>query len=90
MKRTTLSIPADIIELFDSSTAQHRALAELAGRALDSEAAVLRALINIGRDAVRERLLEEQYNQAADNWSAEEEHWLAASERVTAELWREQ
>lgn len=90
-KRTTISLDDDdeqrIASVADADSVQHAVLVEIA-EALhiplprgDSEAAVIRALIQVGAHTVHERALERGYAQLAQMWDEVHDHDEARERR---------
>lgn len=95
MKRCTLNLPDTskeaslLAELLDSSTGAHQALALLApDLPLNSESAVLRALVHVAGRAIEQQALYEQYERAIDagEFDKESEAWHRAARRTTKRM----
>jgi hypothetical protein len=90
-KRLSLTLERgdeDVVEPFTHDSPERHALASLAGNeraeSLHSEAAILRALVRVGADAVRDRVLEQGYAEMADEHRQHDEERRALRERRLA------
>ena len=87
-KRTSLTLERadeEIVAPFTHDSAEREALSALdPGVNLDSEAAVLRALIRVGADAVRDMLLEAGYAQMAEEHRSHDAERQVLRQRRTA------
>ena len=95
MKRKTINFDhadtALVGPFLDEDSAEHAALERLVGERLTSDSAELRALVMLGVSRVRETLLEDAYNQAADSGDVDApqrdgQQRTAARERVVVPL----
>jgi hypothetical protein len=93
MQRKTINLigaTGSAVESFlTTGTGERAVLEELVGEELGSESDVLRALVALGMDVVRERQLEQGYASLAAHRDDEDEAWTRASTRWAAERWRD-